>query len=147
MCRQTLDMAIRIRDSELLRLASSDLYFTELKLATRSVPAGSGESRCPPRKKILVSAHENRNPTVGALSNSGFAAKPFWRAADEVIPYDGLPSPSKVATDKDVRRTSGRFLSAARLCRRRVNPNGQVWKGKLPNRVLVEFALSALSRR
>ena len=39
----------------------------------------------------------------------------FRRAVDEVIPYDGLPRPSKVATDKDVRRTSGRFLSAARL--------------------------------
>ena len=36
------------------------------------------------------------------------------RAADEVTPYDGLPSPSKVATDKDVLRTTGRFLSAAR---------------------------------
>jgi len=31
------------------------------------------------------------------------------------LPYDGLPSPSKGTTDKDVRRTTGKFVSAARL--------------------------------
>jgi len=37
------------------------------------------------------------------------------RAADKSLPYDGLPSPSKGTTDKDVRRTEGKFNSAARL--------------------------------
>ena len=37
------------------------------------------------------------------------------RAADEFLPYSGLPSPPKHTTDKDVRRTAGKFLSAARL--------------------------------
>ena len=37
------------------------------------------------------------------------------RAADNFLPYDGLPSPSQSTTDKDVRRTAGKLLSAARL--------------------------------
>ena len=37
------------------------------------------------------------------------------RAADDLLPYDGLPSPSMDTTDKDVRRTAGKFSSAARL--------------------------------
>ncbi len=37
------------------------------------------------------------------------------RASDEFITYDGLPSPPKHTTDKDVRRTAGKSICAARL--------------------------------
>ena len=37
------------------------------------------------------------------------------QAADKSLPYDGLPILSKGTTDKDVRRTEGKFISAARL--------------------------------
>jgi len=40
---------------------------------------------------------------------------PLSRAAEKVLPYDGLSSPSKGTTDQDVRRTASRFLSASRL--------------------------------
>ena len=40
---------------------------------------------------------------------------PLKRAADEILPYDGLPSPSKTTTDLEVRRTLGQSISAARL--------------------------------
>ena len=44
-----------------------------------------------------------------------FVLRPLRRAANKTLPYDGLPSPSKRTTDKNVRLTAGEFFSAARL--------------------------------
>lgn len=54
------------------------------------------------------------------------------RAAAELLPYDRLPSPSKVMTDKDVRRTAGKVLPADRL-NTRVRPEASAY-GSLKSR-------------
>ena len=67
-----------------------------------------------PAGQPITELISGRTPVV-AGSPLAELIPPLKRAADEILPYDGLPSPSKTTTDLEVRRTLGQSISAARL--------------------------------